>query len=205
MVSGLARFFASLPVEQRAHKMIFIFTGSHMVGAPSNDAFMEKHAEDIMADLLVDICIEHIADDYNPPDAPTGMVEPRGNFLTENPLLVSHYAGVVRDYHAYRTLVFPTGTPLSVPTDAGMFARSGYPVSTFISGPVWLFDDDDTLERVAKDQLAPLSAMYADYIFRLGRIPAPLLRFNLNTWTVILTALLLTPLATISAYQWPEK
>lgn len=205
MVSGLARYFASLPAEQRAHKMIFIFTGAHMIGAPSNHAFMEEHAEDIMANLLLDICIEHIADDYNPPDAPTGMVEPRGNFLTENPLLVSHYAGVVRDYHAYRTLVFPTGTPLSVPTDAGMFARSGYPVSTFISGPVWLFDDDDTLERVAKDQLAPLSAMYADYIFRLGRIPAPLLRFNLNTWTVILTAVLLTPLATLSAYTWQKK
>jgi hypothetical protein len=205
MVSGLARYFASLSAEQRPHKMIFIFMGSHMVGAPSNHVFMEQHAEDIMGKLLVDICIEHIADDYNPPDAPTGMVEPRGDFLTENPLLVSLFAGAVRDHNAYRTLLFPTGTPLSVPTDAGMFALSGYPVSSMISGPVWLFDDDDTLERVAKDQLAPLSAMYADYIFRLGRIPTSLLRFNLNTWTIILTALLLTPLATLSAYHWPKK
>jgi hypothetical protein len=205
MVSGLARYFASLSAEQRAHKMIFIFTGAHMIGAPGNHVFMEEHAEDIMGNLLVDICIEHIADDYNPPDPPSGMVEPRGNFLTENPLLVSHFAGVVRDYNAYRTLLFPTGTPLSVPTDAGMFALSGYPVSSLISGPVWLFDDDDTLERVAKDQLAPLSAMYADYIFRIGRIPAPLLRFELNTWTIILTGLLLTPLATVSAYHWQQK
>jgi hypothetical protein len=205
MVSGLARYFASLSAEQRPHKMVFIFTGAHMIGAPGNHDFMEEHAEDIMENLLVDICIEHIADDYNPPDPPSGMVEPRGNFLTENPLLVSHFAGVVRDFNAYRMLLFPTGTPLSVPTDAGMFALSGYPVSSMISGPVWLFDDDDTLERVAKDQLAPLSAMYIDYIFRLGRIPAPLLRFNLNTWTIILTAVLLTPLATMSAYHWRKK
>jgi hypothetical protein len=205
MVSGLARYFASLSAEERPHKMIFIFTGSHMVGAPSNHVFMEEHTKDIMANLLVDICIEHIADDYNPPDPPTGMVEPRGNFLTENPLLVSHFAGVVSDHNAYRTLVFPTGTPLSVPTDAGMFALSGYPVSSFISGPVWLFDDDDTLERVARDQLAPLSAMYIDYVYRLGRLPTPLLRFNLNIWTIIFTAALLTPLATVSAYQWRDR
>lgn len=205
MVSGLARYFASLSPEQRAHKMIFIFTGSHMIGAPSNHAFMEEHAEDVMANLLVDICIEHIADDYNPPAAPTGMVEPRGNFLTENPLLIAHFSGVVRDHDAYRTLVFPTGTPLGVPTDAGMFATSGYPVSSLISGPVWLFDDDDTLERVAKDELAPLSAMYIDYIFRLGRVPAPLLRFDLNIWTIVLTALVLTPLAMVSANNWQKE
>lgn len=202
MVTGLARYFASLPQELRAHKMIFIFMGSHMVGAPSNHAFMEEHKHDIMANLLVDICLEHIADDYNPPEPPTGLVEPRGNFLTENPILVSLYAGAVSDYHAYRTLLFPTGTPLGVPTDAGMFARSGYPVSSFISGPVWLFDDDDTLERVAKDQLAPLSAMVADYIFRLGRVPFPLLRFDLNLWTMLITAIVLTPLATLSDWNW---
>jgi len=70
---------------------------------------------------------------------------------------------------------------------------------------VWLFDDDDTLERVAKDQLEPLSAMYIDYIFRLGKVPAPLLRFNLNIWTIILCAVLFTPLATLSAYHWKEQ
>ena len=47
--------------------------------------------------------------------------------------------------------------------------------------------------------------MYADYIFRLGRVPSPLLRIELNTWTIILTAILLTPLATVSAYHWPKK
>ncbi len=204
MVMGLARYFAGLPQKQRAHKMVFIFMGSHMVGAPSNHAFMEAHAGDIMANLLLDICLEHIADDYNPPNPPTRLVEPRGNFITENPIVVSLYAGVVSDFGAYRTLVFPTGSPLSVPTDAGMFAVSGYPVSSFISGPVWLFDDDDTLERVARWEFASLSAMYVDYIQRLGRVPPPLLRFNLNVWTVLVTALALIPLAMLSSVHRPR-
>ena len=47
--------------------------------------------------------------------------------------------------------------------------------------------------------------MYIDFIGRLGRLADPLLRFNLNVWTVIITALLLVPLATFSAAHWPRK
>jgi hypothetical protein len=72
MVLALARYFAQVPQDQRERTMVFAFTGSHMVGAPSNEAFMEAHREDLMAHLLFDICIEHIADDYLPPLPPTG-------------------------------------------------------------------------------------------------------------------------------------
>jgi hypothetical protein len=72
--------------------------------------------------LVVDIAIEHIADDYNPPGVPGEGVEPRGNFLYENPVMVSALAGAVASHGSYRTLLFPTGMPLGVPTEAGMFA-----------------------------------------------------------------------------------
>ena len=205
MVLGLAHYYAELPAEWREHTMVFYFGGTHMIGARANTAFMEAHADDVMSKLVVDIAIEHIADDYNPPAAPTGLAEPRGNFIFENPVMVSALAGSVATHGTYRTLLFPTGTPLGVPTDAGMFAEAGYPVSSLISGPVWLFDDDDTLERVAAAELAPLSAMYIDFIGRLGRVADPLLRFNLNIWAVIVTAVVLIPLATYSAANWPRK
>lgn len=205
MVLGLARYYAELGADQREHTMVFYFGGSHMIGAPANTAFMQAHADDVMSKLVVDIAIEHIADDYNPPDMPGDGIEPRGNFVYENPVMVSALARSVASHGSVRTLLFPTGTPLGVPTDAGMFARGGYPVSSLISGPVWLFDDDDTLERVAVEELAPLSAMYIDFIGRLDRLADPLLRFNLNVWTVIVTAVLLVPLATVSAAHWPRK
>ncbi len=205
MVLGLARYYAELPAAEREHTMVFYFGGSHMIGARANTAFMEAHASDVMSRLVVDIAIEHIADDYNPPNPPSGLVEPRGNFVSENPVLVTALAGSVAHNGSYRTLLFPTGTPLGVPTDAGMFARGGYPVSSLISGPVWLFDDDDTLERVAVEELAPLSAMYVDLIGRLNRVADPLLRLNLNVWVVIVTTVILVPLATWSAAHWPRK
>ncbi len=205
MVLGLARYYAQMPADQRQHTMVFYFGGSHMIGAPANTAFMQAHTSDIFSKLVVDIVIEHIADDYNPPAASTGLVEPRGNFVFENPVIVSALAQSVAKYNAYRMLLFPTGTPLGVPTDAGMFAEAGYPVSSAISGPVGLFDDDDTLDRVAVKELAPMSAMYIDFIGRLGSVADPLLRFNLNIWTMILTGVALIPLATFSAVHWPRK
>ncbi len=205
MVLGLARYYAQLPANERENTMVFFFGGSHMVGEVSNSAFMETHNDDIMSKLLVDIAIEHIADDFNPAAVTTGLAEPRGTFIFENPVLVSTLAETVAQHNTYRMLLFPTGTPLGVPTDAGMFSRAGYPVSSMISGPVWLFDNDDTLERVATEELAPLSGMYVDFIGRLDQTPAPLLRFNLNILTVIVTALLLIPLATISGANWLRK
>jgi hypothetical protein len=68
-----------------------------------------------------------------------------------------------------------------------------------------LFDDDDTLDRVARDQLEPLAAMYVDFIGRLNRIPDPLLVFNLNIWTALITAGVLTPLAVLSILPGREK
>jgi hypothetical protein len=47
--------------------------------------------------------------------------------------------------------------------------------------------------------------MYIDFVGRLNRLADPLLRFNLNVWTLIVTAVVLVPLATISAANWPRR
>ena len=197
MVLALARYYAYLPVSDRPFTMIFLFTGGHMVGGATNDDFIEKHKGDLLPQSLFDIAIEHIADDYVPPAAPTGNAEPRGVFITENPVTVSLYAKSVADAGLSRTLVFPTGTPLGVPTDAQQYGRAGLPVVSMISGPVWLFDDDDTLDRVHKASLAPMARMYIDFVSRLAATPEFLLRFNL-TWAVLgLLALIMSPLAAL--------
>ena len=195
MVLALAEYYVRLPISERPFTMIFLFTGGHMVGGATNADFIEKHKDDILPQSLFDIAIEHISDDYIPPAAPTGNAEPRGVFITENPFTVSLYARSVADAGLSRTLVFPTGTPLGVPTDAQEYGRAGLPVVSMISGPIWLFDDDDTLERVHKASLAPMAGMYIDFINRLAATPEFLLRMNL-TWAVLgLLVLIMSPLA----------
>jgi len=187
MVLALARYFADVPAESRSRTMVFLFTGSHMIGAPTNQAFIEAHRQDLMANNLFDIAIEHIADDFPYSDVETNS---RGAFVSENPVVTSLFSRAVIAEGLNRTLVFPTGTPLGVPTDAGPFFDAGYQIVSLISGPVYLFDQVDTLDRVVKGDLVPMAATYIDFIGRLGRIPDLFLRFRINGLAMLLLILL---------------
>ncbi|MCP4750435.1 MAG: M28 family peptidase [Proteobacteria bacterium] len=198
MVLSLAKYYAGVPREQRDRTLVFLFNGSHMVGSQSNLAFSRNHRNDIMANMLYDIAIEHVSDDYNPPAKPTGLVEPRGIFVSENPVVVSLVAKALARYNIYRTLIFPTGTPLGVPTDAGPWQREGYRIISNISGPAWLFDKNDTLERVARDQLVPLTMMYIDLIDGMDVFSDLMLTFDLNLLAIVLTVLM-TPLLMLNS------
>ncbi len=197
MVLALAKYFAGIPLEKRDRTLVFMLTGSHMVGSKANYGFIEKHRNDLMKKVLYDICIEHIADDYNPPTPSTGNPEPRGVFITENPVMLSAYAGLVKRHDINRLLMFPTGSPLGVPTDAQPFHNEGYGVTTIISGPSWLFDDDDTLERVDRNQLVPVTRLYIDLIAQIGEKSDWMLKFNLNWAVIALIVLVLTPLSVV--------
>jgi len=201
MVLALAGYYARVPAEERQRTMVFLLTGSHFVGEASNDDFMERHRSGILADTLSIICIEHIADNW----PYSQYVDPRGVFFEENPVVISLFAGLVPRYGLYRTLLFPTVTPLGVPTDAGPFSRAGFPVASNISGPVYLFDVADTLERVARDQLEPMAKLYIDFIDNLSRYPGFVLRFNINTLAILLTALLFSPLVTVGFATCPRR
>ena len=196
VVLALAKYYSQAPLSDRPYTMMFLFTGGHMVGGATNEDFIERHHADILPKAMYDIAIEHISDDYLPPAAPTGNAEPRGVFITENPVTVALYSTSVVAAGLSRTLVFPTGTPLGVPTDAQHYGRAGIPVVSLISGPAWLFDDDDTLERVDKERLAPTTAMYINFASRLGATPQCLLRFNL-TWAALGLLLVMSALAAL--------
>ena len=201
MVLALARYHAQVPPQERQRTLVFLLTGSHFVGEPSNYEFIDRHRAGILANTLSIMCIEHIADNWPYSE----YVEPRGVFFKENPVAVSLYAGLVSRYGLYRTLLFPTVTPLGVPTDAGPFSRVGFPVASLISGPVYLFDVADTLERVPHDQLEPIAKMYIDFIENLNRYPDFMLRFNISTLAILLTALLFSPLVAIGFIYRPRR
>lgn len=201
MVLALARYYAQIPLEERQRTMVFMLTGSHFVGEPSNDDFIQRHKEGILSDNLFTLCIEHIADNWPYSD----YVEARGVFFKENPVAISLYAGLVQHYGLYSTLLFPTVTPLGIPTDAGPLNREGFPVVSYISGPVYLFDAADTLDRVPRDQLVPLAKLYIDYIENLNRYPDFMLRFNINALARLLTTFVFSPLVIIGFVTHPRK
>jgi hypothetical protein len=78
-------------------------------------------------------------------------------------------------------------------------------VVSYISGPVYLFDAADTLDRVPRDQLVPLAKLYIDYIENLNRYPDFMLRFNINALARLLTAFVFSPLIAIGFVTCPRK
>lgn|GEM_PF-726434 len=201
MVMALARYYAQFTPEGRQRTMVFLLNGSHFVGEPSNEDFIERHKGGILSQNLFNLSIEHIADNW----PYSSSLEARGVFFKENPLAISLYAGLLQHYGLYGTLLFPTVTPLGVPTDAGPLSREGFPVVSYISGPVYLFDAADTLERVPRDQLVPLANLYIDFIENMNRYPDFMLRFNINTLARLLTAFVFSPLIVIGFISCPRK
>jgi Zn-dependent M28 family amino/carboxypeptidase len=197
MVLGLAEYYARLPQMDRPYTMVFLLTGGHMVGGATNKDFIARHQADLLSRTILDIVIEHIADDYLPPAAPTGNAQPHGVFLSENPVTVGLFATSIASSHISRTLLFPTSSPLGVPTDGFPYFQAGVPIVSLISGPAWLFDQEDTLDRVAKEYLSPLAGMYIDFTSRMGSTPEPLLRLNLTVFVLGLLILIASPLAAL--------
>lgn len=193
MVKALARYYTQVPAEDRERTMVFLLTGSHFVGTPSSKDFMHRHRNGILANATLMLGIEHIADNW----PFSSYAEARGVFFEENPVVISLYAGLVKHYNLYNTLLFPTVTPLGVPTDAGPFNHEGIPIVSYISGPVYLFDAADTLERIPRDQLVPLAKLYIDFIENLNRYPDFMLRFNLGSLTMLLMVCIFSPLVAI--------
>ncbi len=66
-------------------------------------------------------------------------------------------------------------------------------------------DAADTPERIPRDQLMPLTKLYIDFIENLNRYPDFLLHFNLNTLTLLLTALIFSPLVTVGFMSRPRR
>jgi hypothetical protein len=73
-----------------------------------------------------------------------------------------------------------------------------------LSGPTWLFDDNDTLDRVAKSELVPTAQKYVDFISRLNATPDWVLKLNLGWLTASLLVFVFSPLAA-ATYAWRKR
>jgi len=177
VVLALAKYFAQLG-EKTRRTLVFLFNAGHFYGGAEGigqKAFIETHRGDIVARALIDIAVEHVAKEClerNGVAVVTEEVEPRAIFTTDNPTLVETAKKAILKHNIERILILPTTTPIDVPTDAHLFWKNGIPIYSLISGPMYLFDAADTPDKVAKNQLQPLTKMFIDIIKELDTLPA---------------------------------
>lgn len=179
-VSGVlaqAEYFARLPLEERPLSMMFAFTDTHFTDYVGHLAFITER-QTAQDDLVLDVCIEHIAKEIElgPNNEPidTGKVEPRVVYVSDESGLFDEVRSSFVRHDLHRTVFFPVGRPEKDPdepyvfredevvSDAYYFAEEGIPVVSLVAGPMYLFHESDTIDRVAIDQLRPVGLAFAE-------------------------------------------
>lgn len=174
-VLALAKYYAAQPASSRKKTLMFTTFDSHFTGYQAHFAFVKRHIldRDPARDpyrIVANVTLEHIAkagligDDgkLEISDLP----EPRGIFENFNPVLKADLmTNIVRN--DLRRMALLNGTvlqPVGLPTDASGIATAGIPTASLISGPIYLYDAADTLDKVAKTELQRVAQSFVEFV-----------------------------------------
>lgn len=180
--------------SEREKTLLFVTFDTHFTGYQAHREFARRYvlSPDSPWNLVLNATIEHIGlravEGADGGFVSTGETEPRGIFLNVNPAFTWRIGRAVRRHRLHGTsllgataLEFFAG---GIPTDASFTFVSGVPTVSLISGPLYLYDDADTIDRIDRGQLEPVARFFADVVDdaerhegrRLGTIPAALRR-----------------------------
>lgn len=158
----------------REKTLLFVTFDTHFTGYQAHREFARRFvlSRGTPWRIVLNTTIEHIGlRAVEGPDgdfADTGETEPRGIFLTVNPLFALRIArGVRRHRLGATTLLDATAlefTAGGIPTDASFTLVSGVPTVSLISGPLYLYDDADTIDRIDRSQLVPVARFFRDIV-----------------------------------------
>ncbi len=182
-VLAQAQYFASKPASARQKTMLFTTMDSHWTGYQVHKAFAKKYITEKQTpyNIVGDITIEHIGKqglkDANGKLYTTDQPEFRGIFENLGPTLkLTMINGLIK--HDLRRTALLNAIALcptvGIPTDA-FACVAGVPVASLIAGPNYLYDEADTLDKVAKDQLVPVAQFFAELAEAMDTTPSALI------------------------------
>ena len=182
-VLAQAQYFASQPREAREKTLLFATMDTHWTGYEVHKAFGKKYILDPNSPYKIvgDVSIEHIGKqgikDANNKLQVVDQPEYRGIFENLSPALKqTMISGIIK--HDLRRLALLNATALcptvGIPTDA-FSCVSGVPTASLIAGPNYLYDEADTLDKVARDQLVPVNQFFVELVEAMDATPSALI------------------------------
>tara|TARA_B110000285_G_scaffold95853_1_gene109310 strand:+ start:182 stop:1708 length:1527 start_codon:yes stop_codon:yes gene_type:complete len=165
VVMGLAAFYSQFPSNYIQKDLYFVFNGCHYnwnypFGA---NKFAEMNP-DIMARLVLCFGVEHIGKRFIGVDGKmvdTGDVEPRFIWAPRNKMLFNAAVNAIENNDLHSTAITKPGAiPLYGETQS--YFLGGIPCFSIMSMPEYLFFAEDTLDKVAEDQLVPVMTTVLD-------------------------------------------
>ncbi|MGA8257082.1 MAG: M28 family peptidase [Nocardioides sp.] len=186
-VIALADYYGTLARRpgyvRRDKTLMFITFDTHFTGYQSHIAFAQKYLIQRRTPyrIVANATIEHVGK-----KAVIGgrgqlrtldQSEPRGIFESLNPALKASLAEILvaNDLRASALLNASPFLPVGIPTDASFAVLAGIPVASLIAGPLYMYDEADTMDKVDVGQLRPVARAFQQLIDLMDATPSDLI------------------------------
>nr|WP_275940877.1 M28 family peptidase [Nocardioides zeae] len=161
--------------------VLFTTFDTHFTGYQAHQELTRRYVLDPASpyDIVLNLTIEHVGRRARR-GADGGFetleaTEPRGLFENLNPWWKVQLVRALRRHGVHSTSLLNAApfelSRTGIPTDASFTLLAGVPTVSLISGPLYLYDDADTLDKVDVDQLEPVARFFADLLERADRAP----------------------------------
>jgi len=176
---ALAKEFAAAQggSQQLRRDLIFVVASGHFHGGIGNRIFVERHAEGLLKRTVAAFGVEHIAEEVKSDDHGgyqlTGRPEVRALFFDGSNQFASLLAEEAQRCQLDRLVCADAyGFGPEPPCDSAPFFTAGIPSACHISGPLYLFDPHDTIDKVRAVDLIPVAGFFANAIRRIDAVSA---------------------------------
>jgi len=179
LVLAQAEYWSKVPRQDRPHRLVFLLNSGHMAGGAGALTFIDAHRADLERTVL-EVHLEHAANEFGEEDGrlkPTGYPEARWWFTSRIPPLEEAVREAIEEEKLGRSLILPpTAFGPRPTTDGGDFHLAGVPIVNYLTVPFYLFDSQDTLDKIHRPSLVPVTRAAIRVIESTSGITAPAMR-----------------------------
>ncbi|HEY6420420.1 MAG TPA: M28 family peptidase [Candidatus Binataceae bacterium] len=159
LVLAQATYWSRVAPVERPHRLVFLLNAGHMAGGAGVHAFIDRHRTEL-ARVVLEVHLEHAANEIVEHDGlvDSGHPEPRWWFTSRLAPIEAIVREAIVAEQLERSLILPPDVFGPMPTsDGGPFHLAGVPLVNFLTAPFYLFDAMDTLDKIHRQSLVPLS------------------------------------------------
>ncbi len=180
-VLAQAQIASSIPADEREKTLMFTTMDSHFSGYHVHQAFVKKYITDKLTpyNIVGNVVLEHVGKQ--------GVIENNKLVMREQSEVLAVLESLSTDLrdvmkssirqHDVRRMGLLNATPLcdtglGMPTDASFTCAARIPTASLISAPIYLYDQADTIDKVAKDKLQPVARVFSDLLRAMDKTPS---------------------------------
>jgi Peptidase family M28 len=160
LVLAQAEYWSRVPQTERPHRLVFLLNSGHMAGGAGQATFVSTHRDELERCVL-EVHLEHAANEFTDEGATlraTGQPEARWWFTTRINHLETAVRSAIEAEDLRRSFILrPDVFGPKPTTDGADFHLAGVPLVNFLTAPFYLFDEMDTLDKIHRPSLVPVS------------------------------------------------